>query len=55
LWRVSKFHVPELLFLDTFGIGGEVGHQVLDFIALLLSIGVNDFCEVSHQTEVRAH
>jgi len=47
--------VPELLFLDTFGIGGEVSHQILDFIALLLSIGVNDFGEVSHQPEVRAH
>jgi len=55
LWHIVDLHVPQLLLLDTFGIGLEVLHQVLDLLDLSVGIRVHDDSEVLHEAEVSAH
>lgn len=47
--------MPHLLLLDTFGIGLEVIHEVLNLLDLGFSIGVQDDRKVLHQVEVGSH
>jgi len=50
-----ELEVPKLLLLDTFRIGLEMGHQVLDLLDLGFRVGVHNLGKVLHQVEVRAH
>jgi hypothetical protein len=47
--------VPELLLLNTLGIGFEVSHQVFDFLDFSFSIGVQNDRKILHHAEVSAH
>ena len=44
LRHIVDFHVPQLLLLDTLGVGLEVLHQVLDLFDLGIGVRVHDHC-----------
>jgi len=54
-WVVFKPQVPQFLLLLTLGIGVEDLKEVLALSNFPVSIGVDDLCQVLHQSEVSPH
>ncbi len=52
---VIELQVPEFGLLLTFGVGVEDLKEVLAFSHFAVSIGVQNFSKILHQSEVRSH